>query len=104
MKETKYIDWIKEGLNKFGEIENWRFKCPKCGNIATVKDFMSIGKDSNTAAQNCIGRFIDGKGCNWAAYGLLGTLDKGRIILMEDGNKINVFEFDEVDIYGNERK
>lgn len=103
MKETKYEEWIEEGKNKFGEIENWRFKCPKCGNVATVKSFLNLGKDADAATQNCIGRFTK-EGCDWAAYGLFGTLNKGRRILMENGIKVNVFEFDEVDDYGNGRK
>lgn len=94
--EIKYSDWIEKGKSKYGKLENWKFKCPKCGNIASVKEFMNIGENANTAAQNCIGRFVKDKGCDWAAYGLFGTLDKGKIVIDDAGNKTNVFDFDEV--------
>ena len=35
----------------------------------------------------------DSTGCNWAAYGFFGTLGKGRLIIMEDGEEVEVFAF-----------
>ena len=35
----------------------------------------------------------DGLGCDWAAYGLFGTLGKGRSVTTEDGNVVEVFDF-----------
>ena len=93
MKELDYNKWLEKGNKKFGRIENWKFKCPKCGNIATVAEFEELGKSANTATQNCIGRFTKEKGCDWTAYGLLGTLDKGISVKNVDGSTIQVFDF-----------
>lgn len=71
------------------------FVCPNCGNVATAKDFLDAGEVADRAATNCIGRFVSGKGCDWAAYGLFGVLTKGRILTKPDGGTVQVFEFAE---------
>ncbi len=65
-------EWLAEGKRLFGEdILAWRFRCPNCGNVASIQDFKDAGaKQADDAAKNCIGRFVGGKGCDWAAYGL----------------------------------
>lgn len=76
MKGKNYTrdEWIAEGTRLFGgmdKILDWRFRCPACGNVATVREFKEAGaKDADTAAKNCIGRFVGNRGCDWAAYGL----------------------------------
>lgn len=67
--------WIAEGERLFGSLKEnflrWRFKCPRCGNIATIQEFKDVGaKEPDDAVRNCIGRFTSAKGCDWAAYGL----------------------------------
>ena len=67
--------WVAEGERLFGSLnENfmrWRFKCPKCGNVATVAEFKDVGaKSPDDATKNCIGRYTREKGCDWASYGL----------------------------------
>ena len=56
-------------------------------------EFEELGKSANTAIQNCIGRFTKEKGCDWTAYGLLGTLDKGINVKNVDGSTIQIFDF-----------
>lgn len=57
---TKEV-WLKQG-----------FRCPQCGNVATVQEFLNAGTTAaDGPAQNCIGRLVKGKGCDWAAYGLI---------------------------------
>jgi hypothetical protein len=76
VKEYTREEWIAEGERLFGSLKNnsmrWRFKCPICGNIATIAEFKDAGAPSpNSAAIECIGRYTRSKGCGRAAYGLL---------------------------------
>ena len=97
-------EWREEAARRFGKSPaNWAFVCPACGKVSTVRDFLTLGKGPNEAAQNCIGRYNghmrpaseaqDGQGCNWAAYGLCGCFGKGRIVTTEEGGEIEVFDF-----------
>lgn len=107
MIEQRVDDWIEEGIKLFGpNTKRWKSVCPCCGRVTKVQEFIDLGQNENAAFQNCIGRF-NGKGkpglkgtiennangCDWAAYGLFGTLDKGRIVIADNGTKINVFDF-----------
>lgn len=81
-------EWLAEGEKRFGKnFEDWKFKCPRCGNVASGKDFKEAGvKEPNVMYCECIGRYVKRKGCDWAAYGLF---DICRVHV--DGNP--VFEF-----------
>ena len=103
MKKQTLEEWMTEGKKLFGEdFKTWKFKCPACGHVSSVQDFIDAGRDANDAYQDCIGR-VNGKGdkngkdkgfgCNWAAYGLFGTLGKGRIVINPEGKEIEVFDF-----------
>ena len=64
-------EWLAEGERLFGkDYTKYRFKCPKCGNIATGQEFKDAGAEPNSMYCECIGRHVKGKGCDWAAYGL----------------------------------
>lgn len=98
MQKQKIQDWLTEGKEKYGEsFTDWEFVCPKCGRTNKVSEFMELGQIEGEAANNayseCIGRYTDTKGCDWAAFGLLKTLGKGREIEAEDGAITNVFDF-----------
>jgi hypothetical protein len=87
-------EWKTEAIARFGsDTSNWRFKCPKCGNEQTPFDFAGITDGANKAYQQCIGRHVKSKGCDWSAFGFLGTLGKGRIVIAPDGNEVEVFDF-----------
>ena len=105
-------EWQAEGGRRFGgdDFEKWQFECPACGHVATVIDFKEFGGQPDDSYKNCIGRFngkgVDGMtcsaskkpppehGCNWAAYGLFGTLSRGAVV--KNGDKIiEVFDFAE---------
>lgn len=100
-------EWREEAAQRFGEKgRNWKFVCPKCGNVQSGQDFidkagMTPAKSSNFVYQNCIGRHVKGIGCDWAAYGLFGTLGKGRMVVMEDGEEVEVFDFAEAEVTAN---
>ncbi len=84
-------EWREEGVKLFGDnISDWKFKCPKCGNVASVMEYLKEGAGTNDSYQNCIGRFKKGKGCDWAAYGLF---DICKVHIKQEGNLIPVFEF-----------
>ena len=86
-------EWRAEGTRLFGEYpEDWRFKCPRCGNIATGQEFKNAGAEPGAMAEECIGRYVKGKGCDWAAYGLL---DICRVHVSSGDKLIPVFEFAE---------
>lgn len=101
-------EWRAEALRRGkGNFLDTRFVCPACGHVATPRDFQNLGDDPNRAPQECIGRAMNRKGagdgevgewgrkspCNWAAFGLFGTLDGGQTVVMPDGQLVNVFDF-----------
>ncbi len=73
-KERKHYtkeEWLAEGERLFGkDFTKYKFRCPKCGNVASGQEFKDAGAKPNDIYCNCIGRFVKGKGCDWAAYGL----------------------------------
>lgn len=106
MPATPVGEWLAEGKRRFGDdVTAWRFVCPMCGKVYSVQEFIDAGGKGgpNGAYQECIGRYKgagspgakDGNpdGCNWVAYGLLGTCGKGRVILTTDGWAVEVFHF-----------
>ncbi|MUG45487.1 VVA0879 family protein [Paenibacillus woosongensis] len=98
MIKQALLEWRTEAVTRFGEkTAFWKFVCPKCGNVQSPKDFVDVGIDQEKAAnmsyQGCIGRAVKDQGCNWAAYGFLGTMGKGRIIIAPDGREVEVFDF-----------
>ena len=64
-------EWKAKGEELFGkDVENWKFKCPACGNVASGQEYKDAGAEPDSIYCECIGRHVKGKGCNWAAYGL----------------------------------
>lgn len=103
MKYT-HPEWLAELKNRFGEdVMKWSFKCPACGKVSTMQEFKDAGAEPNDSYQTCIGRFTgkgsptkDSKeGCNWAAFGLFGTLSGGDVIITEEGKEVPVFSMAE---------
>lgn len=103
MKYT-HKEWIAELEKRFGKDPmKWAFKCPACGKVSTMQEFKDAGATPNDAYQTCIGRHTgkgsptkDSKeGCNWAAFGLFGTLNGGDVVVTEAGKEIQVFSMAE---------
>lgn len=99
-------EWREEGMAMFGtDVRTWCFKCPVCGHVQSVGDFLlledTVGKDLHNAAyQECIGRYTGGRDafrgagdgpCNYAAYGLfqLGPVT----VVRDDGGETHIFDF-----------
>lgn len=108
MERIAFNDWKAEAERLGnGDTMQTPFECPLCENIATKQMFIDAGAEGYLVAVNCIGRIIGAKGglsskkrpvpqpCDWAAYGLFGTLGKGVIVVMEDGSEHEVFPFGE---------
>lgn len=97
-----YEEWIAEGKRRFGETtDDWRFVCPSCGHVASVKDWKAAGAPAGTIAFSCVGRWSDsprdafGKGpgpCNYTGGGLF-RLNPVTVVL--DTGKHEVFAFAE---------
>jgi len=99
-----HAEWTAEAEQRFGKDPlNWKFKCPCCGYVASVKDWKAAGASSGVVAFSCVGRYrpegmqrdaFKGRGsgpCNYAGGGLFG-LNPVRV-LMPDGKTLELFEF-----------
>lgn len=99
-------EWRAEGERRFGpDVKRWRFKCPMCGHVAAVQDFIDAGAEdpANRAYEECLGRYTgkgspkegDSSGCNWAAYGLFGIPKGGVYVFTGPEEGAHIFEFAE---------
>ena len=73
--------WESEGVRRFGKIKNdWKFVCPACGFVQSVKMCLEAGMEESAIGYSCIGRFWgsgtpkafggDSVPCNYAGGGL----------------------------------
>lgn len=98
-------EWRAKAKELFGgNARSWKFKCPACGKVSSVQEYIDAGlkpEDAGNAAyQECIGRYTGSSSpkegeqpCNWSAYGLFGTLGKGVMVVTPEGKEIEVFDF-----------
>jgi len=92
---------VAELEHRFGpDPKRWAFVCPICGDVACAQDFIDAGANPDKVGQECIGRSLGvlkrdqpkggykGRGCDWAAYGLIcGPM----FVVMPDGHKVPCF-------------
>ena len=75
-------EWNEKGESIFGTDKMvWKFVCPVCGHVQSVKDYKDAGAPVGAVAFSCIGRYLKvsrdalretGKGpCNYTGGGLL---------------------------------
>ena len=99
--------WKAEGERRFGpNVADWKFRCPKCGHIAAVRDFVEAGvKIPGAAHLECIGRHKgkgvpqpgDDSGCDFCAYdGIPADLDHDTIVEYLVG-MVDIFPFAEAE-------
>jgi hypothetical protein len=87
-------------IERFGEDHmGWKFVCPSCGFVQSVRDYKDAGAPETAVAFSCVGRWRkdcreafprkkDGrKPCNYAGGGLIG-MNPVRL----DDRKGNYFE------------
>jgi len=96
--------WLAQGEALFGtEPLDWKFVCPCCGNVQTMREFKVLKvEDVQQAYSSCIGRFDGVHGsvnmgtkpgpCNYAGFGLFG-LNPVAVIHPETGKQVDVFAF-----------
>lgn len=87
-----YEDWVTELKKRFGDDpKKWQFVCPSCGNIQTIQDFIdyNIENPEGKVYYNCIGRYVQGKGCDWTLGGLLKI---HSTVVIQNGRPVPVFD------------
>ncbi len=87
-------EWKKIGTEKFGtDIKNWKFKCPSCGGVQSLSDFLEnkVNEPDGKFYFSCIGRWVNGRGCDWTLGGLLQI--HTTEVISEEGKPVPVFDF-----------
>lgn len=73
IKTLTFPEWQKKAIDLYGEdIKKWKFRCPACKEIQTLQDFIdhNIPDPDTLFYFSCIGRWVEGRGCNWTLGGL----------------------------------
>jgi len=94
-------DWRKDAKDLFGEDPSeWKFICPVCGHIATVKDWKDTTAPSGAIAFSCVGRWREdsrdafgeeGEGpCNYTGGGLFNL---NPVTIHSADDTLRVFDF-----------
>lgn len=91
-------EWRSLGERLFGaDPARWRFKCPTCGTVMSIEIARGFTDDEKarlrgswSIEQECVGRYLPGKGCDWCAYGLFS----GPHFVVRGDKKTPVFGFD----------
>jgi len=95
-RKLTQAELMAEAKERFGEdVMTWAFRCPSCGDVASLGDFKAADADPGLAGQECIGRILGalskaikkykGRAFHSAAYGL--CRGPSQIDLPPDGNK-----------------
>lgn len=101
MRTVTYQEWFAEGVRRFGpDVMDWRYVCPSCGHIASMRDWKNAGAKPAEVAYSCVGRHLEGSGeafgklqpCNYAGGGLI-RLNPVHVITEPDGHVRETFEF-----------
>ena len=67
-------EWEEEGKCRFGDDQlDWKFKCPACGHIQSMREFKEAGLEPHLAYLHCASRHGLGgrEDCKWTIGGLL---------------------------------
>ena len=103
-----YDEWVEKGIARFGANKmDWKFKCPSCDYVASMRDYKEAGAPVGAVAFSCIGRyklaqqeaFTEGlkKGtapCNYTGGGLFNI--NPVLVIDDDGEEHSMFDFAEV--------
>lgn len=87
LRRLTQAELTAEARAAFGnDPKKWAFRCPSCGDVASIQDFIDAGVNQRRIGQECIGRLLGAlpgapsnrggrsrskRGCNRAAYGLI---------------------------------
>jgi len=67
--KQQYFDELIEKHGSFKD--NWACVCPKCGNVQTIAEFKDHDIDPNNVNYACIGRYVEGRGCDFVIDSLV---------------------------------
>ncbi|WP_349410103.1 VVA0879 family protein [Pseudalkalibacillus sp. SCS-8] len=85
MLQYSVNEWESHGLNRYGqEKRKWYFQCPNCLQIQSVEQMLKEGYPPDLAYSYCMN-------CHYEAK--KGTFGKGKIVQVNQSNKIEVFDF-----------
>lgn len=87
-------DWKNKATQLYGEdSKQWKFRCPRCNGVQTGQDFIDAGIDEPEKKFHfsCIGRWVEGRGCNWTLGGLF-QIHKVEVVA-DNGEIVPVMEF-----------
>lgn len=97
-------EWLEEGARRFGsDRSDWRFVCPHCNTMQSARDFVEKASDAAAMREeirkgivgfSCIGRYIEGIGCDWTLGGFLQIHE--ACVKTDDGKEIPVFRFADI--------
>ncbi|WP_409449919.1 VVA0879 family protein [Aromatoleum sp.] len=107
MRTLSHQEWLAEAKAKFGDDPlTWRFVCPSCGHVASIRDWRDAGAPEGAMAFSCIGRYTGdanaaanaafrnaGGPCNYTGGGLF-RLNPVTVTFAE-GEPRETFEFAE---------
>jgi hypothetical protein len=99
-RHVQLATWQADGIRIFGgaDSKTWRFRCARCGEVQSVAECVDAGISPEAAYQECIGRHVKSRGCDWALYGFLQIHTVA--VVAQDGKAYPVFEFDEGQPHG----
>ena len=89
-----YADWRAKGTRLYGpDMTDWKFKCPSCGHVHSVREFKDAGVDEELAFTCCSSRFGLGgrRDCKWTTGGLLRI--GGVYVVRPDFVPVLAFDF-----------
>lgn len=100
-----YEEWLTEGKRRFGDNEmDWRFVCPVCKHVASVRDWRAAGAEAGEVAFSCIGRHVKGsrdafeeKGCGPCTYAGGGLFKLNPVEVVREGKASHLFAFADAD-------
>lgn len=80
MKSLTREQYFAEAEKRYGKNKReWKFKCPSCGHVAAVQDWLDHEGGDTMVAFSCVGRLMgsaqelgskDGGPCNYVGDGL----------------------------------
>ena len=89
-----YADWRAKGTRLYGpDMTDWKFKCPSCGHVHSVREFKDAGVDEELAFTCCSSRFgLGGRpDCKWTTGGLFRI--GGVYVVRPDFVPVLAFDF-----------
>lgn len=90
--------WRELAVERFGpDPMRWRFECPICHIEMSIELAKTLPESEQVKLRGkwaleseCVGRYLEGMGCDWCAYGLF----RGpKFVIRGDGHQTPVFPF-----------